>query len=282
MSVMNTKQIREAFQNLTGFPLVKCNAVVFVADIGDLRKRDNLLLVLEAAKQTIPHVATYTEVCDCENERKQIAQLRKELETARKTTITESSTSEADRKLIEKLRNDVAQIKHSEQHARNRVSDLEKRIAILNSENDTLRDRLRKAEVELSKKVQTVTDANTEEINHVNVTIRVGMSNDVTDKEVADASIFFVEDEQETVEEMFTTYLKKSTDVKKTYKNLAMLLHPDTAKYPRHLAEKAFKLLNEINNNLKDKSNGFNSIYEEFIRKYRTHTTQDENISDFL
>lgn len=279
---MNTKQIRVAFQNLTGFPLVKCNAVVFVADVGDLRKRDNLLLVLEAAKQAIPHVA---ELCDCKNERKQIAQLRKELEIVRKTTVTESSSSETDRKLINKLRNDVEQIKHSEQHARNRVSDLEKRIAILNSDNDTLRDRLRKAEIELSKKVQTVTDENTEEIKHVNVTIRVGMSNDVSDKEVADASIFFVEDEPETVEEMFTTYLKKSIDVKKTYKNLAMLLHPDTAKYPRHITEQSFKLLNEINNNLKDNSNGFKSYtvnWEDIFRKHRDNNAQDENISDFL
>lgn len=47
---MKPKEIREAFQLLTGFPLIKANAIIFVPNIGDLRKRSNLLLVLDAAK----------------------------------------------------------------------------------------------------------------------------------------------------------------------------------------------------------------------------------------
>lgn len=46
---LKAKDYRRLFEELTGFPLKKCNAVKIIPDIGDLRKVNNLRLVYEAA-----------------------------------------------------------------------------------------------------------------------------------------------------------------------------------------------------------------------------------------
>ncbi len=48
-SELKAKDYRRLFLELVGFPLIRANAVRFVADIGDLRRVDNLKRVYEAA-----------------------------------------------------------------------------------------------------------------------------------------------------------------------------------------------------------------------------------------
>jgi hypothetical protein len=49
MELFKAAEYRKLFLELTGFPLIKANAVRFVPDVGDLRKVANLKLVYDAA-----------------------------------------------------------------------------------------------------------------------------------------------------------------------------------------------------------------------------------------
>jgi hypothetical protein len=51
MGELKAKDYRQMFLSEIGFPLIKANAKLFVADVGDLRKVENLKLVYEVAMQ---------------------------------------------------------------------------------------------------------------------------------------------------------------------------------------------------------------------------------------
>lgn len=50
---MKTAELRKQFKELTGFPLVRANAEVFVPKVGDLRRVENLKIVVKAVVASI-------------------------------------------------------------------------------------------------------------------------------------------------------------------------------------------------------------------------------------
>lgn len=98
---MKASELRKQFKEITGFPLIRANAEVFVPAVGDLRRVQNLEIVVEAAVATHSGSSTSsTQLSDLGNENKELKSTIAELES--ELSKTEGAIAELETVLDEK------------------------------------------------------------------------------------------------------------------------------------------------------------------------------------